>query len=89
MTKLKKMFSSPRDLLFSPSISSARKSDLLKKWQDERTLYIFENCRDYDYILDQEMEELLRSVKIVKAILSAQEESKVKISIWTGIRQED
>lgn len=80
---LKKIFSSPRRLLYSPALSQARKKHLLKLWRDERTLYILENCRDHDYLQDQEMEDLLRSLQVIKTIISKEEDMKIKIRIRT------
>jgi hypothetical protein len=81
MTSLKRIFFSPRNLLYFPSLSSARKRELLRKWQDERMRYIFETGRDYDFMLDKEIDDLQSSVNIVKAIVVAEEENAVRISL--------
>lgn len=79
MISLKRIFFSPRNLLYFPSLPSARKRDLLRRWRDERMRYLFENARDYDFMIDQEIEDLQNTVKLAKAIMSAEEESAVRI----------
>jgi hypothetical protein len=83
MMLLKHKYETPRMLLCCPLLPSLRKKYLLKRWRDDRTRYILENCRDYDYLSDQEMEELLAAVKIVKALLSMQDSAQVKIRLFS------
>lgn len=82
MLCLRRIFFSPRKLLYFPSLSSARKRDLLRKWRDERMRYLFENCRDHDFLADKEIEDLQNTVTLVKALILAEEENAVKIFIF-------
>ncbi len=62
-------------------IANTTTNALLKRLRDERTLYLFENCRDLDYMNDQEMEEILKSVQLIKMLKISQGKIKQVIQI--------
>lgn len=82
MLRLQRLYHSPHSLLYCPKLHVPRKSYLLKKWRDERAQYIFEHGRDYDYLRDAELEEVMQAVKVAKAALSAEEITRLKIRIY-------
>lgn len=82
MTKLRKFYPTPYALLCSSTLSLPAKKHLLKKWRDDRTKFIYENCRDYDYTFDDEMDEVLKMVKAAKAIASTEEKINTEINIY-------
>jgi hypothetical protein len=66
MILLQKVYKVPILLLHDRTISLLRRKFLLKKWRDERTAYLYENCRDYDYLQDKQITLLLACVNKIK-----------------------
>jgi hypothetical protein len=66
MRCLQRTFNEPAGLLEASGVPLLRRKFLLKRWRDDRTLYLAENCRDYDYLQDIEMESLLWAVDEIK-----------------------
>lgn len=81
MMLLRKIFKSPYALLCFSGLSERRKKYLLKRWRDDRTRYIFECLRDFDYMSDEELIDLLGSVKIAKALTFAQCKMQIPICL--------
>ena len=63
MNTLHRVFVHPYYLLKNSNIPVSRREYLLKRWRDERTQFLLENCRDMDYLQDEEMERLLQAVQ--------------------------
>lgn len=82
MMKLRKFYPTPYALLCSSTLSLPAKKHLLKKWRDDRTKFIYENCRDYDYTYDDEMDEILKMVSAAKAIATVEEKISTEINIY-------
>lgn len=82
MMKLKKIYSTPHEILYSPALSLLRKKELLTRWCEDRMRYIFEYGRDHDYQQDAEMNEILKTVEIIKAADSLQTKIKINLNIY-------
>jgi hypothetical protein len=81
MLLLRKLFRNPHSLLFAKSIPISRRKYLLKRWRDDRTKFILEFMRDYDYLNDAEMVELLSVVKIAKILTHSQKRMRINIQL--------
>lgn len=66
MIRLERIFGSPLDLLQRRDIPYERRRYLLRKWRDERSHYIMENFRDFDYTQDEELERLMHALNALK-----------------------
>jgi len=81
--KLKKFYNTPHELLCTPALFLHQKKSLLRGWYDNRMRYVFENCRDSDYLFDPEIQEVLKTLEVLRETLSAEDHIKMKINIYS------
>ncbi len=68
MIALQRIYKAPTLLMHCKWLSFKRRMYLLKRWRDDRTRYLIENCNDMDYGKDRELEQILRCVRKMKAL---------------------
>lgn len=68
MKYLYKIYKVPALLLRDRTLPLFRREILLKRWKDERSRYLFENCHDHDYDHDKQIELITKCLDKIKKI---------------------
>lgn len=67
MQILQKIFKAPALLMHCRKITILRRKTLLKRWQEDRVRFLFENCHEMDYMKDRQMDQLIRCSRKIDA----------------------
>lgn len=65
LNKVEKFFCSPWNIVKNFSIPAFRKKQILMRWKDERTRYLFVNGRDYDFLSDEKLKEISEALEFM------------------------
>ncbi len=66
MHEMQRSFKMPLMLSYEESIPAEERIEMLRRWRDERTRFLFENCHDMDYVHDPQLLQLRKCIRDIK-----------------------